>query len=452
MVSKTTVIETDGARRTLLGLALTIALVLALLPTQALAYYNRGSVSVALGTTGVEVQAGATASVTVAITPASDDQTEGCGMPKCPQGCSDTCADENGQCRCSGPDYKTYYPTAVASSSNASVAVATYSGGALTVYGKSEGEATITVRASLRQFTDAEDTLKVTVSGTAAGAQAGSAAFVDVPETAAAVQEDKADIVDKTVMGRPVRNVRINDACDAAARLAEMAGIDGDVTFWEGDTYYHPNYSLTFNGTTYDASAVQPFDVNLAVSTEAEGVLNQPLSGVQGFVAVDFAQKGALPAPATVYAQAKTALSDDDSVALFSYDGGAKAFVREEAPAAMVGGYATFTVQEGKTYVVSSRDLTTEAKDIVVGGAASAQQGGSCCDPTPAAAAMADGASCCDASSAAMAPVVPIAIGAIVVAAAAAAIVIIMTQRKGKSAGAPPKPLTKSENKGNEEE
>ena len=117
--------------------------------------------SVALGTTGVEVQAGATASVTVAITPASDDQTEGCGMPKCPQGCSDACADENGQCRCSGPDYKTYYSTAVASSSNASVAVATYSGGALTVYGKSEGEATITVRASLRQFTDAEDTLKV---------------------------------------------------------------------------------------------------------------------------------------------------------------------------------------------------------------------------------------------------------------------------------------------------
>lgn len=439
MVSKTAAIKVECARPALPVLALAIVLALALMPAQALAYYNRGSVSVALGTTDVQVQAGATASTTVAITPASDDQTEGCGMPKCPQGCSDTCADENGQCRCSGPDYKTYYPTAVASSSNASVAVATYSGDALTVYGKSEGEATITVRASLRQFNDAEATLKVKVSGAAVGAQPGSTAFVEVPETAAADQEDKADIVEKTVMGRPVHNVRINDACDAAARLAEMAGLDGDVTFWEGDTYYHPVYSVTFNGTTYDASAVQPFDVGLKVSTEAEGVLNQPLSGVQDFVAVDFAHKGALPAPATVYAQAGTALSDDAAVALFSYDSAAKVFVREEAPATMVGGYATFTVQEGKTYVVSSRDLTTEAKAIVMGGATSAQQGGSCCDSTPAAAAAAAGDCCDTGTGAAVAPVVPIAVAVI---AAAAVAVIIMTQRKGKNAGAPPEPPT----------
>ena len=453
MVSKTAVRRIRADVRALaFGIGLAIVLVLAMLPVQAFAYYNRGSVSVALGTTAIEVQAGATASATVSITPSSDDQTEGCGMPKCPQGCADSCADENGQCRCSGPDYKTYYPAAVASSSNASVAVATYSGGALTVYGKSEGEAVITVRASLRQFTDAEAALKVTVSGTAAGTQTGSTAFVDVPETAAADQEDKAAFVEKTVMGRPVHNVRIVDGCDAAGRLAEMAGVDGDVTFWEGDTYYHPNYSLTFNGTTYEASAVRPFDVSLAVFTEAAGVLNQPLSGVQNFVAVDFACKGALPAPATVYALAGTELSDDDVVALFSYDSATKAFVKEDAPAAMVGGYATFTVQEGKTYVVSSRDLTTEAKAVVVGGATSVQQGGSCCDPTPAAAATADGASCCDAPDTVMAPMVPIAIGVIVVAAAAALDVIIMTPRKGKNAGEAPVPPTQAGSDRNEKE
>ena len=110
-------------------------------------------------------------------------------MPKCPQGCSESCTDENGQCRCAGADYQTYYPSATASSSNASVAVATYSGGALTVYGKQEGEATITVRASLRQFTDAEATLSVKVSGAAAGASSGSGAFVDVPEVADTTQE-----------------------------------------------------------------------------------------------------------------------------------------------------------------------------------------------------------------------------------------------------------------------
>ena len=264
----------------LFGVLLALALALCMLPTQAFAYYNRGSVSVALGTTAVEVQAGATASATVSITPASDDQTEGCGMPKCPQGCSASCADENGQCQCSGSDYTTYYPTAVATSSNASVAVATYVGGALTVYGKSEGEATITVRASLRQFTDAEATLKVTVSGKADGAAAGSAEFVDVPETAAAQQADKADVVEKTVMGRPVHNVRIGDACDVTGRLAQMAGVDGDVIVLAGR-----------HGTTTRLLAhVQRHDVRRAarvvvrraldVTTEAQGTLNQPLTGV----------------------------------------------------------------------------------------------------------------------------------------------------------------------------
>lgn len=418
----------------LFGVLLALALALCMLPTQAFAYYNRGSVSVALGTTAVEVQAGATASATVSITPASDDQTEGCGMPKCPQGCSASCADENGQCQCSGSDYTTYYPTAVATSSNASVAVATCVGGALTVYGKSEGEATITVRASLRQFTDAEATLKVTVSGKADGAAAGSAEFVDVPETAAAQQTDKADVVEKTVMGRPVHNVRIGDACDVTGRLAQMAGVDGDVIFWQGDTYYHPAYSLTFNGTTYDAPPASSFDVRLDVTTEAQGTLNQPLTGVSNFVVVDFAQKGDLFAPATVYALAEGALNDGDAVALFSYDDAAKAFVKEEAPASVSGGYAVFTAQQGKTYVVSSRDLTTEAKTVVTGGTPSMQQGGSCCDPAPAAAAETM-PSCCDTANAnAVPPFVYVAGGVVAAAAVAAAVVVVVMMRRKKKA------------------
>lgn len=67
------------------AVALAFALAMCFAPAQAFAYFDRGSVSVALGTTSVEVRAGETASVTVAITPASDEQTEGCGMPKCPQ-------------------------------------------------------------------------------------------------------------------------------------------------------------------------------------------------------------------------------------------------------------------------------------------------------------------------------------------------------------------------------
>lgn len=433
MVWKTAVMKSGaGMARIMLCLLAAFVLAASMVPSQAFAYYNRGSVSVAVGAAEVDVQAGATASVTVSITPASDDQAEGCGMPKCPQGCSSTCADANGQCQCSGKEYKTYRPTAVVSSSNAGVAIATYSGNALTVYGKSEGEAIVTVRASLRQFTDAETTLRVKVSGTADGQTVGSTSLVEVPEGADALQDDKLDLVEKTVMGRLIHNVRINDSVDAVGRLAEMAGIDGDVIFWKGDTYYHPDYSLTFAGTDYAADDVAPIDVRLEVGTEAQGTLNQPLDGVDGFVVVDFAQKGELCAPATVYASAGSALSDGETVALFSYDETAKTFMKEDEAPSISGGYAVFSTQVGKTYVVSSHDLTTETKAIVTGGAAAAGDGGSCCDPVPAA-SDANGSSC-SMTETMLPPVVPLALG-IGVVAGGIAVAVVMAVRRRKVAG-----------------
>lgn len=446
MVSKPAVMKSDAmVCRAALCLVTALALAISMLPTQAYAYYNRGSVSVALGTTAVEVKAGETASVTVSVTPASDDQTQGCGMPKCPQGCSSSCADENGQCKCAGSEYKTYYPTAIASSSDASVAVATYRGGALTVYGKAEGEATITVRASLRQFTDAETTLKVKVSGTIDGQAGGSVPFVDIPETAVSSQEDKLDLVEKTIMGRPVHNIRINEACDVEGSLLKLAGVDGDVTFWQGDTYYHPSYSLTFLGTSYTADDIKPFDVALEISTQAQGKLTQPLDGVSDFVVVDFSQKGDLPAPASVYVLADTVFSDEDTVELFSYDEDMKAFVKEEEPAAIIGGYAAFTTQVGKTYVVSSRDLTTEAKAIVTGGS-SEVQGGSCCDPVSEPMVMDGG----DHSSTGMAtPPLMSVIISIAVGAVALAIIVIIVVRSIRKDGTASKPsMHGSDNEG----
>lgn len=417
-------------RRACAAVVMACALAASMAPAQAFAYFNRGSVQVALGVQQVEVQAGATSSVTLSITPASDDQTEGCGMPKCPQGCSESCVDENGQCRCAGKDYETYYPSAVATSSNASVAVATCDGTSVTVYGKQEGEATITVRASLRQFTDAEATLVVKVSGTADGAAAGTAAFVDVPDAASAgEQEDKASVVEKTVMNRPVHMVRIDEACDAQAQLARLAGVDGDVTFWAGDTYYHPEYSLTFKGDAYAADGLFAFDPSLTVSTEASGVLNQPLAGLDGFVGVDFAHKGALPAAATVYVLAEDVFSDGQDVALYSYDAQAKSFAREDAQAQVTGGYAAFTVQEGKTYVVSSRDLTAEARTVVVGGQGQAQ-GDSCCDDT---ASTASGGSQ-QAIGSSLPPFVPIAVAVVAAGAAGAGIAVFAMGRKKKTA------------------
>ncbi len=365
------------------------ALVLAasMIPGQAWAYYDRGSVSVSLGASSLEVSAGSASSVTVSISPMSDDQTAGCGMPKCPQGCADSCADANGQCQCGGSEYTTYYATAVASSSDTSVAVAVYSSGTLTVYGKSEGDAVITVRASLRQFTDGEASISVHVSGSADASSGSSNANVVIPDEATEeLSDDRLDFVEKTVMGRPVQQVRIIDELDAAAYLRGMAGTDGDVIFWSGDTFYHPDYSLTFTGTNYseadiDAalSAEGELDVSLSVSTKAEGVLYQLLAELDSFVIVDFAAQAALVGPTTVYACASGAIADDAAVALYSYDESAKCFVAEDAQAYMSGGYACFTVSEGKTYVESARALPSEAAEVLTGSGSSTTSA-SCCE------------------------------------------------------------------------
>ena len=415
--------------RKCMALFVVCVLVTGIFPSQAFAYFNRGAVGVALGTQTVELAAGTTTSITVSISPASDEQTEGCGMPKCPQGCSASCVDENGQCRCAGKEYSTYYPSAYAVSSNSAVAVATYESGTLTVYGKQAGEATITVRASLRQYTDGEATVSVKVSGAADSQTSGSNAFVNVPEAATSTQADKADLVEKTVMGRTIRMVRICDSLDAQENLAELAGVDGDVTFWSGDTYYHPDYSLTFTGTDFNSEDLFPFSTVLTVTTQAEGELYQVLSGKDCFVVVDFAQKGKLPATATVYAQANGAINDDEEVALYSYDSGSKTFVREDAQAAIVGGYASFSVSEGKTYVVSCLDLTVESNTVVTGGTSSSNSAGSCCSSSDMNNANDGGQSV---GQLAMTPFVLVVLAAVVAAAVGAGVAVFVMSRKRK--------------------
>ena len=355
-----------------------LAFALSMVPSPAWAYFNRGQVEVSLGASSLQLEAGDTSSVTATLSPASDEQTEGCGMPSCPQGCSDSCLDENGQCQCGGSDYSTYYADAVAISSDSSVAVAVYDAGTLTVYGLSEGEATITLSASLRQFTDGEASLEVSVSGAADQSADGSDAEVDVPAEAdtEAAQEDKADVVDKTIMQRAIRYVRINEACEVEDNLYDFAGVDGDLTFWSGDTYYHPDYSLTLTGTDFATEDVFDFNPELEVSTQVTGTMSQILEGLDSYVLVDFEDEEAFPAPVTVYALAGDALADGDAVALYSFDEDTKSFVAEDAEATVEGGYVVFTVQEGKHYAVSTHDLASEATSVVEVGNSSTNAGG----------------------------------------------------------------------------
>ncbi len=348
------------------------ALVAGLLPGAAWGYFNRGAVGVSLGAASVELAAGETVEVSVVLTPATDEQLEGCGMPSCPQGCAETCTDANGQCQCAGTEYSTYTATAVASTSDASVATAVYSANKLTVYGRGEGTCVVEVRASLRQYTDSVAELQVVVSGSGAAVSFG--AEVEVPEEA--VVEDRAAVVEKTVKGRQIRFVQIAEGVDALAELAGVEGSDADLTFWSGDTYYQPAYSVTFVGTGVECEGFAEYDPALVVSAEAQGVAYQALDGLSDFLLVEFACEGALPGEAKVYVAADSVFEDGDALALFSYDSAARTFVREEAEAAMSGGYAVFTVSEGKTYVVSSRDLASEGNEIISGGTSEVD---SCC-------------------------------------------------------------------------
>lgn len=303
-------------------------------------------------------------------------------MPKCPQSCSASCMDELGQCRCAGSELATYYPTAVATSSNAGVAMAVYRAGRLSIFGRSQGSATITVRASLRQFTDSEATVEVVVSGSAASADAMAipAEFLEVPEEAQLEADDRQDLVEKTAMNRPIRFVRIGGAADPEPSLEAIAGVDGEVTFWAGDTLHQPAYSITVQGadcTADDALKLAGWSsegLALDVSTSPQGVLTQALSGLDGFVSVDFAGGAPLPCESTVYAATDGVLAEGEQVALYSYDEGEKAFVAEEAPAEVVGAYVKFAVDEPKAYVVSGQDLTQAANSIVDKGAGEAGQ------------------------------------------------------------------------------
>lgn len=153
------------AKRCLL-LALVMAITGVMTCADSFAYFQRGSVNVYAGRGSVSVTQGSSASVSISFSPSSSRQLPGCGMAECPQICGEKdCLDANGECKCAGTVYQTYYPTASVSSSNTSVATASYSGGALYINGISPGSATITVRASLRQFSSTSTSINVTVSG-----------------------------------------------------------------------------------------------------------------------------------------------------------------------------------------------------------------------------------------------------------------------------------------------
>lgn len=409
--------------RTVVATVACAALIVCLSPlSQAIAYYNFGTVSVSTGSTSLSVTVGSSVSTSVSVSPSSDSQTLGCGMAKCPQVCTDddvieagyTCFDSNGQCTCAGKSYSTYYPELAASSSDSTVATAYVSGNTLVVTGVAAGTATITLDASLRQWTSSSTSVSVTVtaasssssssgsssssssgsgssssgsssssssgsgssssssgssssgsssSGSSSSSSSSSSADVTIPEEAEStdsVDDELNETVVETVAGT-VYIVENNDYLDTAEELAKIAGSESDqLIIWAGASSDHPDYSWTFTGATLDEnSPYMSFDPTIELSSMGTGDVANIMEQANSGLVLEFAHDGELPGTASIYVLADAYFDDGTELALYCFDEDERCFVAADAEAvSVVDGYASFEIDHCSTWALSDEDLS----------------------------------------------------------------------------------------------
>lgn len=421
-------------RKVAMGL-LAIVMAVGLLPVTAQtahAYFNFGTVGVSLGSSSVSVLKGASAEVSVSVTPSSDDQTRGCGMAKCPQVCSSegaieagyNCFDTNGQCTCAGAEYSTYYPSLSASSSNSGIATASISGSTLVITGKSEGVATITVNASLRQWTSASAIIQVTVKGnstTVEGAgsggssssesgasgssganvgastgPSGGSAGTSTSSTSSSSTTDDASTTDTTSVAAPLIDsipeeavytesrddapneqvietiagtvyvAECNAYLDATAMLAKAKGTSDQVVLWSGVSSTQPDYSWTFYGEDIPDNIEElSFDPTIAISKMGTGYVANLMAQAQDGIVMDFTHEGELPCKASLYVNVDAAFNDGQKVSLYCYDDEARVFDPVLDDIEVIGGYATFLIDHCSTWAFSTDALDSYAQNEV---------------------------------------------------------------------------------------
>ncbi len=360
----------------------------------AFAYFNFGTVSVAPGASSLSVVAGGTASTNVSVSPSSHAQTQGCGMAQCPQVCNGdgaiesgySCFDANGQCTCAGTAYTTYTPNVSCVSSNAGVASAYMSGNTLVVTGRSAGTATISISASLRQWSTGSAYVTVNVSAPqqsndgqqssgnqqSGGAQGGSAKnegtvkanSAGIPEAAKATESKSDELNEQTVEseGGTVVIVENNSHLNTAEELKKIAGKENaQLVIWSGASSDQPDYSWTFHGE--DVNADDPnldFDPTIKVSEQGEGTAANLTKQAKDSRVLDFAYKGKLPAKASIYVKAGSKYPDEMTLSLFSYNGKNRVFQKAQDDGCKVSnGYFSFETDEGAMFAVSTDDLAS---------------------------------------------------------------------------------------------
>ena len=357
-----------------------------------LAYFNRGAVQISLSQTSLSINQGESAAVSVTIDPIKEDQLPGCGMAECPQTCgSSGCLNENGECTCAGTNYKTYYSSVSAVSSNSSVAAASYANGTLTVKGVGSGTVVITVTGSMRQYTDASVTMNVTVKGSekssaasakpVSGNNSGSAVPAEGIKTsdikgagAAALSEDSASAAAATTDAAAAttdeaaaadtgelrntkkglyRIVELTDKTDTAACFAQAAEEKSHIVF-QKKSGENVKWSWTFDAADLGSADVSSLKLGINASSECPENINDLITVSDGNAYyMQFEHSGSLPSPAEIYINVSEVFPDNIKLRLYHLSENGTELDEVSSDVTAENGYATFTIDSCSDYILT---------------------------------------------------------------------------------------------------
>lgn len=391
---------------------LVVAVVLlGLFPGTALAVVNLGTVSVTMQGE-VSLDSGTSVTVMAAPSPAYSDQLPNCMADFCPSGCEfgmeggtgTACLDKGtGQCTCFGYGYSRYYPSCTASSSDPSVARASWGGDVLSIRGCRPGTATVTVYPVMRLFTSEPASIVVTVNEVASPSQDDGGDPTDTPPSGGGTSVSPATPSGEAPSGggvaaRPcadssktvsvISSVRSShpggaqwqgggtpDASRVAPTddggvasaddtfhvgdegvsvpelLASVAGGDRILGLWGGDDPDAPQYVWQIPGARL--SPDDDLDLDLTVTdVTSDPELARILAG-RKYSALHVAHEGPLPGTMQLFWRTAASLPNDAVVDAYTFDPPTGTFTKVYSNLMTAEGYVCLNAAVGGTYVIS---------------------------------------------------------------------------------------------------
>ena len=384
--------KTKRAALALLSVAIASSL---MIPNAAFAVVNLGTVSVSVQGS-VSVASGSSVAVAAYANPAYSDQLPNCMNSYCPSGCDfgntgQSCEDKaTGQCTCYGYGYSRYYPSCTVSSSDSSVARASWSGGTLSIAGYAPGTATITVYPSMRLFSSAPASIEVNVYGqqattpspapsTGGSSDPGQVSAVPAAQPKAASVVSVVSSIAKGDGSSDSGEVESAEAEDTfhigdegvsiPELLAQYAGTDKVLSLWGGDNEESPQYIWEIPGSKLSADADLNLDLAISKLAAGEGKVGELLSGAT-YSAFAIAHEGDLPGTMQLFWRTADLIDNDAVVDVYWFDEASSTFEKVYSNLKTAEGYVCFNVAKGGTFVVS------EDSDLEGVGKASAEAEG----------------------------------------------------------------------------